>query len=230
MTHPILAQAKRLSTKLGNIVQAKRNLDALGTRTTPTAPDDGFIYEVYVDLRILFELRKSKKWTIVMQNETANELRLPRKPAKKASVPYFAAINSRNQELFQICFGTKYTDAAKLETFAPDISFQVPKSPLAPTADHIVFCIDQKYTSNTSKTSARLDREEVFKLHGKLASLLRPTGTLTTIIFSDSSTFVNRNSIVTNANESTLKTQSLSKMEITEISRFVPGQSGTARG
>jgi hypothetical protein len=228
MTRAILTQAQRLSTMLTKVVQTKGKLDALGRGIVPTKPSDDFVYEVYVDLRVLFELRKS--WTIEMRNHSAHTLRFPRKPAHKSTFPYFAAVDAQGQELFQICFGTEYADIAGVETFAPDISFQIAGAPLGPDATHVAFCIDQKYTSaDVSNQANRLDRNEIFALRGQLADLFKPGGTLPAV-FINSSVFVDRNSIVTNANESTLSPQALTTVGIAEISLFAPGQPGKRRG
>lgn len=233
MTHAILTQAKRLSTMLAKVVQTKCKLDALGSASVSTKPADDFVYEIYVDLRILFELRghPNRTWTLEPRNTTAPELRFPRKPAQKSGFPYFAAVDNRGQELFQICFGTKFQDPTRTEDFAPDISFQVAGAPLDPVATHIAFCIDQKYTSaDVSKPTTRLDRNDIFTLQGQLTSLFKPSGSIPNKVFDKSSLFVDRNTIVTNANKSTLSDQSVTRTGIVEISLFAPGKQGNRRG
>ncbi|MFV8752546.1 hypothetical protein ACNOYE_18520 [Nannocystaceae bacterium ST9] len=217
-----LQQAKRLSTLLSKVVASASKLSALGDAVDPPS----LVYEIYVDLRVLFEVRKN--WKLILQNATTVELRFPHAPGDKISYPYFLACDKQTgSPVFQICFGTEYL-SNNGTTFAPDISFQIATSPPnKPSSSDVCFCMDQKFTKDPSD---RVDRNLLWELSGRMKSTLEPTGPLNVLVFASKSSFPNKcHMIVTNARESTLDTQDLTSMKVSEISEYRPRSTSKCR-
>lgn len=208
----LLASARKLAAalkELGGLESGLSKAHLSGNRATDV------VFEVYVDLCVLLEIRDAG-WTIAVQNQPGgnNALRIPMKPGAKANFPYFKA--SRNGSVFQVCFGTNL--ACKTgDTYAPDISFQHGAASLTPTFMDLEFCFDQKYSEK-----AKLSRDVVVAFGGYVNTLCAKNAKTKLAPFKSKSVFVNRHSIVTNTKQCSLASAALVSFGITEISVFYP--------
>lgn len=220
MTDPALKQAKLLAKRIAKIIAGAKKLRALGDGATAVHT----VYEIYVDLKILDEARR--RFKVSMQNGgNAKHLRFPAAPGDKHNYPYFLARDKKTgDEVFQLCFGTKYLNDNGT-TFAPDVSVQTWDSPgKTPLTSDVCFCIDQKFTADD-----RLDRGEVAEFTTFVSLICPPSGTITANVFGPHSKFPNSNAIVTNAIYSTLHESDLQQMNLSEVWNYRPGAQANRR-
>lgn len=216
----LYSEGARLSRIIQRVVS---HASSLSTAEQLKDGDDK-IFELYASFTAILELR-GHGYNISLENlmTTKGKLRLPLSPATKSQFPYFKATKKHGATSFQICIGTKISNAAGT-TFAPDISFQIGPAGLSPNGGDILFCWDHKY----QKSGGTLNRDEVSKVYGHL-TLIRPYSPSTLAIFPNLSEWPNGDAIVTNAEYSTLKNSDLANFNMNEVADVYPGKAKKVR-
>lgn len=189
-------------------------------------PND-FIYETYVVLQLLRDLKQSYK--IVYRpgrGKTAHAF--PKKPSSKAERPRFEIVDrATNRVLWQLCAGTNIGDIVGDER-APDVSLQSANAPDQPQAAHVEMIWDAKYKSKHKKGSKRITSHD-FSEFARWIQLFQldkrkpPKLVLKTLVGMDG------HCLVTNGECSTEKAAELARTSVREVSGLYPGNSHAVR-